>query len=76
MKSALREYKTGINRAKLEHRRLFVHKLREHKHTNSRNYWKLLGEKKNNKTNIPVNLLKDHFEKVNKNTTDDSVDFG
>ena len=75
MKSALREYKTGINRAKLEHRRLFVHKLRKHKHTNSRNYWKLLGEKKKNKTNIPLNLLKDHFEKVNKNTTDDSVDF-
>ena len=41
MKSALREYKAGINRAKLEHRRLFVHKIRKHKHTNSRNYWKL-----------------------------------
>ena len=76
MKSALREYKPGINRAKLEHRRLFVHKLRKHKQTNYRNYWKLIGEKKKNKANTPLNLLKDHFEKVNKDTSDDSVDSG
>ena len=71
MNYALSEYKTGIDRAKIEHRHLFVHK-----HTNSRNYWKLLGGKKKNKTNIPLNLLKDHFEKVDKSTSDDSVDFG
>ena len=76
MKSDLREYKAGIDKAKLEHRRLFVHKLRKHKHTNSRNYWKLLGEKKKNKANIPLNLLKGYFEKVYKDTSDDSVDSG
>ena len=64
MKSAQRKYKAGINRAKLEHRRLFVHKLRKHKHTNSWDYWKLLGEKKKNKANIPLNLLKDHFKRL------------
>ena len=63
MKSDLREYKAGIGKAKLEHHRLFVHKLRKHKHTNSRNYWKLLGEKKKNKANIPLNLLKGYLKR-------------
>ena len=62
-----KDYKNEINKAVRKYKQQVIHKIRNLKSENPRDYWNIINKKNNSKTNAKVSLelFKEHFENLN-----------
>ena len=68
MSSAGRLYKKSINKAFKKYQNDLIEKIKGLKSTNPKAYWDIIKDKKDKKNTpqIPMEMFKKHFEKINK----------
>ena len=72
LRQAGKVYKKEINKAFIKYKKTIVHKVRQLKTTNAREYWSIINGEKSNKilSNISLVALQEHYKKLNEGPSD------